>query len=166
MYSMATNNQTNSQGPLNDGQVYIGATSTGRPIAGNITQGAGVTITNAANSITISATGGGMSWNTVSGTSQAAAVNNGYFANNVALVTVTLPATAAVGNVVAVAGQGAGGWSLVANTGQTIIFGASTSSTAGSFSSTNRSDTIFVICQVANTTWQVLSSVSAGLTVV
>ena len=160
---MATNNQTNGQGPLNDGQVYIGSTA-GHPIAGNITPGTGVTITNAANSITISAVGGGITWSTVSGTTQAAAVNNGYFTNNAGVVTVTLPATAAVGAMVAVAGQGAGGWTLAANTGQTIQFGNTATTTAGSWSSTNQFDTIFVVCQVANTTWQVLSSVSAGLT--
>lgn len=160
---MTTNNQTNGQGPLNDGQVYIGATS-GHPIAGNITAGTGVSITNAANSITIAATGGGFTWSTVSGTTQAAAINNGYFANNAGVVTVTLPATAAVGSMIAVCGQGAGGWTLAANTGQTIQFGNTATTTAGSWSSTNQFDTIFVICQVANTTWQVISAVSAGLT--
>jgi hypothetical protein len=160
---MTTNNQTNSQGPLNDGQIFIGATS-GHPIAENITAGTGVTITNSANSITISAAGGGLSWSTVAGTSQAAAVNNGYFTNNAGTVTVTLPATFAVGAIVALAGQGAGGWTLAANTGQTLQFGNTASTSGGSFSSTNQFDTIFVVGQVANTTWQVLSSVSAGLT--
>ena len=104
-------------------------------------------------------------WSTISGTTQAAAVNNGYFANNAGLVTVTLPATAAIGTRVIVAGQGAGGWRLAANAGQTIIYSAVTTSSGGSFSSTHQSDTIEVVCQVANTTWQVLSSVSVGLTV-
>lgn len=160
---MSTNNQTNSQGPLNDGQIYIGSTA-GHPIAENITAGTGVTITNASNSITISATGGALTWSTVTGTTQAAAVNNGYFANNAGTVTITLPATAAVGSIVEVAGQGAGGWTLAANTSQTIQFGNTATTSAGSWSSTNQYDTIRVVCQVANTTWQVLSSVSAGLT--
>lgn len=160
---MTTNNQTNSQGPLNNGEVYIGATA-GQPVAANIGAGSGIAITNGANSITIAATGGGLTWTTVSGTSQSAAVNSGYFANNASTVTVTLPATAAVGSIVAVCGEGAGGWTLAANTGQTIQFGAVASSSAGSWSSTNQFDTIFVICQVANTTWQVISAVSSGLT--
>lgn len=161
---MTTNNQTNSQGALNDGQVYIGATA-GHPIAGNLTAGSGISITNAANSITIASSGGGgLTWNTVSGTSQAAAVNNGYFANNAGVVTVTLPAVAAVGQSVAVMGEGAGGWTLAANTGQTIQFGNQVTTTAGSWSSTQQFDNIFVICMVANTTWAVSSSVSAGLT--
>jgi len=48
-----------------------------------------------------------ITWNNVTGTSQAAAVNNGYVTNNGALVTVTLPASAAVGQAVAISGSGA-----------------------------------------------------------
>ena len=51
--------------------------------------------------------GGGMTWNTVSGTSQTAVVDNGYITNNAGLVTVTLPTTAAVGKVLSIAGQNA-----------------------------------------------------------
>ena len=126
--------------------------------------GTGIGLSLVGNQLTISASGGAMTWNTVSGTSQAAVVNNGYFTNNAGLVTVTLPATAAVGSMIAVAGQGAGGWTLAANTGQTIQFGSVASTSGGSWSSTNQFDTIFVVCQVANTTWQVLSAVSSGLT--
>jgi hypothetical protein len=160
---MTTNNQVNAAGPLNNGEVWIGSTG-GTPLAANITAGTGVSIVNGSNSITINALGGAMTWSTVSGTTQAAAVNNGYFANNAGTVTVTLPATAAVGSQVAVAGEGAGGWTLAANTGQTIQFGNVASTSGGSWSSTNQYDTIQVVCQVANTTWQVLSSVSSGLT--
>jgi hypothetical protein len=103
-------------------------------------------------------------WSTVTGTSQAAAVKNGYFTNNAGLVTVTLPATAAVGDAVEIAGQGAGGWKLAANTGQTIKYINGTSTSGGSLSSTSQFDTARVICQVANTTWQVISSSSMGLT--
>lgn len=95
----------------------------------------------------------GLIWNEVVGTSQAAAVNNAYITNNGGLVTVTLPATAALGSRVAIQGKGAGGWSLVANAGQSIIVGNQTSSVAGSVSSTHRSDAIEVVCITANTTW-------------
>jgi len=148
---------------MTDGQLIIGSTA-GQPAAGTLTAGTGISITNAGNSITIAVTGGGDTWSTVTGTSQAAVVNSGYFTNNAGLVTVTLPATAAVGSIVEVAGQGAGGWKLAANSGQTIQYGNLATTTAGSFASTNQFDTIRVVCQVANTTWQVLSSISAGLT--
>lgn len=106
-----------------------------------------------------------LSWTTVSGTSQAASVNNGYVANNAGAVTVTLPATAAVGALVAVEGLGAGGWVLTANTGQTIKIGSGTTSSSGSLTSAASSDNVYVTCIVANTTWRVRTTNSAGLTI-
>ncbi len=96
----------------------------------------------------------------VTGTSQAAAVNNSYIANNASLVTVTLPATAAVGSVVNVGGLGAGGWLLAQNAGQTIHFGnaTTTTGTGGSIASQNQYDNITVQCVVANTTFVVQAS--------
>lgn len=92
-------------------------------------------------------------WTEVTGSSQAAAVNNSYTANNAGVVTFTLPATAAIGNIIAVQGNGAGGWNVTANTGQTIKLGSSTTSSAGSLASTNRYDAIELVCITANTTW-------------
>ena len=107
----------------------------------------------------------GFNWSVVTASSVNADVNSGIVANRSATpVSILLPASMNVGDEIKVLGMGTGGWSLVANTGQTIIFGNQTSSSAGSWSSTQQSDTIRVICQVANTTWQVLGSVSAGLT--
>lgn len=164
---MSTNNQTNSQGPLNDGQIYIGSTS-GHPIAENITPGTGITITNAANSITIAATGGGLTWSTVTAATLAAAVNNAYVLNHASTpCVVTLPVTAALGSKISLRGlAGSGGWTATANTGQTIQFGNTSSSTAGSWSSTNAGDSCDLECIVANTTWALSNAVTAGLTVV
>ena len=163
---MATNNQTNSQGPLLDGQIYIGATS-GHPIAENITPGTGVTIVNAANSITISTSGGGLTWSTITAATLAAAINNGYVLNHAATpCVVTLPATAAVGSKISLVGlAGSGGWTATANTGQTIQFGNTSSSSAGSWSSTDAGDSCELVCIVANLTWALSNAVSAGLTV-
>lgn len=101
--------------------------------------------------------GGGMTWTEVTGTSQAMAVDNGYIANNAALVTLTLPATAAVGKVVSVVGKGAGGWRIAQNTGQQIHFGdlSSVAGTGGYINSGHRRDCIEVICVVADTEWVV-----------
>jgi hypothetical protein len=105
---------------------------------------------------------------TVSGTSQAAAVNNGYFTNNASLCTVTLPATAAVGDTIVVAGQGAGGWLLAQNASQ-LIHGTNnavtTTGTGGSLASTNQWDAVLVRCVIANTTW-VVHDYAGNLTVV
>lgn len=108
---------------------------------------------------------GSLTWAAAAGTSQAASVASGYITTNGSLCTVTLPGTAAVGDIVGVAGQGAGGWKLAANTGQTIQVGSVATTTAGGAASTNRYDTIQVICIVANTTWSVLYGVSSGYTI-
>lgn len=106
-----------------------------------------------------------VTWTEVLGTTQAATVNSGYITNNAGLVTVTLPATAAVGSMVPIQGKGAGGWRLTANTGQVINVGNTPTSTAGSASSTNQWDAITVICVTANTTWATRSLIGS-LTIV
>lgn len=108
---------------------------------------------------------GTLHWTGVAGTSQAAAVNTGYVIENSSQTTVTLPATAAVGDIVAVAGLGAAGWILAANTGQTIQVGATATTSAGSVTSANRYDQIEVNCLVANTTWGTRFVYSSGVTV-
>lgn len=106
-------------------------------------------------------TGGGLSWSEVTGTSQTAVVNTGYIANNAGLVTITLPATAAVGSVVRIAGKGAGLWKIAQNSGQTINFGslATTAGASGYLEATNRYDAVEILCITANSTWVILSSV-------
>lgn len=105
--------------------------------------------------------GGGITFNEVTGTSQAMAVNNGYIANNASLVTLTLPSTASVGDIVEVIGYGAGGWSVAQNAGQTIHFISSDTTTGagGSLASTVRYDCVTLICTVTNTDWVVSNSV-------
>ena len=106
---------------LTNGQLAIGSTGAD-PSAATLTAGTGVSITNGAGSITVNALGGGLTWTVVTGTTQAAAVNNGYIANNAGLVTVTLPATSAVGDTVAVTGiNNATGWKIAQNAIQSGI---------------------------------------------
>lgn len=160
---------TNSSGvpslssTMTNGQLIIGSTGA-TPTAATLIPGAGVSITNGAASITIAATGGGIAWTTTAGTTQAIAVNNGYVSSNAAQSTFTLPGTAAVGDVAAVEGLGAGGWILAANTGQTIKIGVTTTSSGGTLTSAAASDNVYVTCIVANTTWRVRSTNSTGLT--
>lgn len=123
----------------------------------NVVAGTGVTKTNN----TLVVTGAGIGWTVVTGTTQAAAVNQGYFANNALLVTVTLPATASVGATVRVAGMGNGGWAVAQNAGQSIRMGNVTTTTGvgGSLASTDIGDAVEIVCRVANTEWMVLSMV-------
>ncbi len=145
--------------PLTNGQLAIGNTGND-PTAATLTAGTGISIANASGSITINATGGGLSWVTVTGTTQAIAVNTGYTANNAGLVTLTLPATAAVGDTTVVVGLGAGGWRVAQNASQLIHLGSSTTTTgvAGSLASTNRYDSVTITCVVANTEWTTRAS--------
>lgn len=98
-------------------------------------------------------------WTEVTGTSASMAVENGYIANNAALVTLTLPATAAVGKRVRVIGSGAGGWKIAQNASQVIRSndGATTVGTGGHLDSTGRYDCVELICIVANTDWVIAS---------
>lgn len=131
------------------------------PLIGKVTLtgGTNVTLTQSGQDISIAATGG-VVWTEVTGTSQTAAVNNGYILNNAGLVTLTIPSTAAVGDVVEVAGKGAGGWRIAQNASQLINFGTSvtTTGTGGRLDSVNRYDSVRLLCTTANTTWTVLNS--------
>jgi len=106
------------------------------------------------------ATSGVFPWTDVTGTTQSAAINNGYITNNAGAVTVTLPDTAAVGSVVKVAGLGAGGWVVAVNSGEAINFGnVTTTTTTGTLASTNRYDAVELLCVVADTTWNIVNSI-------
>lgn len=140
------------------------------PTSGNInivgTGGATVTGNPGTSTLTVSVSGTGLSWTEVTGTSANMAVDSGYIANNVALVTLTLPATASIGATIQVAGKGAGLWKIAQNAGQTIHFGASDTTTgaAGSLTATLQYDCIEITCITADTDW-VVTSVLGSLTV-
>lgn len=150
-------------GTMTDGQLIIGGTSA-TPTAAALTAGAGISVTNGTGSITIASTASGLTWANIAGTSQAATVNSGYVVGNAAQTTITLPATAALGSVVAIQGKGAAGWILAANLGQTINVGEAPTSTAGSVTSAAANDAIEVVCVTANTTWSMRSAVTSGFT--
>jgi|GEM_PF-3009629 len=109
--------------------------------------------------------GGGLPFIPVAGTSQTAVAGNAYVCQNAAQTTVLLPATCALGDTVRVYGQGAGGWTLQANGGQTINLGTSPTSTGGSLTSAAANDLLEVSCLVPNTTWQVNYVYSTGLSI-
>lgn len=135
----------------------------------NVLGSGGVTVAGnpGTSTLTISVSGSGISWHEVLTPTQTMAVNNGYIANNAGVVTLTLPAVAAFGDVVQVGGKGAGGWSIAQNAGQTIHYGVldTTTGAGGSLSSIRRYDTVELICITANTDFLVLSGIG-NLTVV
>ena len=125
----------------------------------NVTIGSGLSFSTG----TLSASGGGtgLTWVDQTTTTVTASVNHGYIADNASLVTVTLPGTAAVGDIIRVVGKGAGGWKVAQPTGTTINFGSSatTTGTGGSLASVNQYDAVEMVCVTANTTWVVASSI-------
>lgn len=151
-----------------DGQAFLGATGAD-PAFGTITSSGGsITFTLGANSLNMEAAGGGIMWNEETGTSVTMAVDNGYIANNAALVTLTLPDTAALGSAIKIVGKGAGGWLIAQNAGESIRWDEATVTTTGvggSLASTDDHDFIEILCTTADTVWTVLS-VKGNITVV
>lgn len=148
---------------LTNGQLAIGNTGAD-PTAAALTAGTGITITNAAGSITVAASGGGLTWTDVTGTTQPMSANAGYLADNAGLVTLTLPATAPFGSIIEVKGYGAGGWLIAQNANQQIRFGSATATTVGatgSLASVNFNDGVRLLAAVGGTStiWTVLSSI-------
>ena len=111
--------------------------------------------------------GASFAWSVITA-NQSAAVNNGYIANKASNLILTLPTTAAVGTLIEVTGMNTAlGWTVAQNAGQQIFFGTSTttSGTGGSLSSSNTYDAVRLVCNVANTSWIVISSIG-NITVV
>lgn len=141
--------------------------SAANTITGITTANNGKLVTSAAGVPSITTVGGLIGWTEVTGTSQTAVVNNGYICNNVALVTVTLPSTATVGQVVSIRGSGAGGWKIAQNASGQINVGtsATTAGVGGSVASSNRYDCVDLICITANNIW-VANGIQGNLTIV
>lgn len=139
------------------------------PTAGNINflQSGSISITGSGSNVSFNATGGGLSWIEVTTTSASMVINTGYVTNNGALVTVTLPATAAFGSVIQVVGKGVGGWKIAQNAGQTIRFGnqSTTTGVAGSLASGQFRDAVSFVCSTADTDFTIFDSVG-NMTVV
>ena len=150
-----------------DGQVIIGSTA-GAPAAATISAGAGISITNASNSITIAATGAGFAWTDVTGATQTIVAENGYLANRGLGVAFTLPASGTVGDVFSIVGL-QGSWTLAQAANQQIKFGSSATSVGvgGSLASTNAGDCVECVATntSASTIWRVFSSIG-NITVV
>lgn len=86
--------------------------------------------------------------------------NNEYTANNAAVVSLTLPITAAVGSTIRVNGKGAGGWRIdQQNAGHVIHVGAASTTVGagGSLASATQFASITLRCITANDVWEAIS---------
>lgn len=147
---------------MTNGQVIIGSTGA-TPTAATLTAGAGITVTNGAGAITISAVAAGYTWNNVVAAAQALVAENAYVTNRAAGVTYTLPAAGVLGDSIKIDGGTAGGITTIAqNAGQQIVINglATTVGVAGTLTATGAGDCLVMSCITpgANTVWRVDSS--------
>lgn len=154
-------NAITSIGPLTDGQLLIGSTGN-NPSASTLTAGTNIGITNASGSVTINVQGltNLTTWKTITA-DQTAVVGEGYFCNKAGLLSLSLPASSAVGDVIEVANiNTALGVTITQGANQEIFFGSghSTNGAAGSYSSTDVGDCLKLVCRTANLEWQLVSN--------
>ena len=145
-----------------NGQVIVGSTGAD-PVFATLTGTGGITFTTGAGTLAINGTGGGLTWTTVT-VDAGLTVNTGTVANKAGLLTMTLPASAALGDIIAITGiNTAAGWKIAQNANQQIFFGttSTTLGAAGSLASTAIRDTVYLVCVVAgaSTVYNVVSSI-------
>jgi hypothetical protein len=148
-----------------DGQLLIGNASTELYDVVNLTEGSGISIVNGPGSITISSTGNYLTWiEATLATINPMVAGTGYITNYASgTLQYTLPATAAVGSVFGVAGNSVDGWQINTQSGQSIVFEGVAVTT--SLSSSQRYNSVQLLCITANTVFSVINVVG-NLTVV
>ena len=153
------------------GQVLIATGQTGAGnaeiVANTLTPGAGITITNGVGTITIAASTGAFNWLNI-GTSQTLVKQTGYFCSSGGALSLALPATSSVGDTIKVMLIGSTSWTITQGAGQQIRIAnqTTTSGAGGSLGSNQAGDGITLVCQTADSIWQVTDTVGGGFTVV
>ncbi len=133
--------------------------------------GTGISITTSpvslGGSTTISSTVAGFTWSVITSSTQNLVANNGYISNAGGVITYTLPTIAAVGDSFRITGlPSSGGWTIVENLNQSIVYGSKqTTATTGSLSSTVNTDSVYLVCAVANLTFLAQDSIGNLTTV-
>jgi hypothetical protein len=110
--------------------------------------------------------GSGITWSVVT-VNTALVKSNGYFSNNSSNLTFTLPVTAAVGDTFAVSNMNTGNFIIAQNAGQSIRYGnlVSTVGVGGNLTSSGEGDGITIVCNVANTGFQVMPGTIGNINV-
>ncbi len=124
----------------------------------NLVAGAGISLTPGVNSITIASTAtGSVLWNMIA-VNTVAAVNMGYMANAGVPITLTLPAACAFGDIIWAKDFASGGLVVQPGAGQTIQFNSSTAAVQIDNIGSQVVDSVQLVCSVANSRWDVISS--------
>ena len=99
------------------------------------------------NTLTISVSGTGFTWNLQS-SNLIMAANNGYITNSSSGLTFTLPTDVPFGSAVWVVGDSSGGWTIAQQADQqcTLLGDLTTLGTGGSITSTNPTDAVQLVC--------------------
>lgn len=131
----------------------------------SLVAGAGITITWGVGTITITGgggSGGGFSWNNVTSLLNPVLLlpGNGFVASGAGVVQFTLPAAAAFGDAYTIVGNG-NLWTLSQNAGQSVVLGDKTTTpgVGGNLTASKISDSVTIVCIVANTLFQVTSAI-------
>ena len=98
---------------------------------------------------------GALGWQVVNSATQAEA-NSGYLVNHGGLVTVTLPASPALGDIVRISGVGLGGWKLAQNAGQSIMSATAAVAPPG----------VYWIQEATSQSWWAIASSADGMKLV
>lgn len=146
-------------GVAGNGQLPIGSIG-GNPVLANITAGAGITISNGPGTITISSTTGTLQWTVISG-NQTLVTEHGYICGTPGgALALLLPATSIVGDIIEITLDGATSFQVTQAAGQQIRIGSASTTlgATGTLTSNAQGDSIRMVCSVANTKWNVVSS--------
>lgn len=163
-----TNQSTYTTGDI----LYASATNTLSKLAIG-SSGQVLTVSGGVPSWAAASGGGGLTFNAVSSSTQALAVNNTYYTTFSGLNVMTLPSTAATGSIIQIiAGPSGNTFKVAQNAGQLIYYAAqngvsvvTTTGTSGYLQSADPNTIVTLICVVANTTWQVLYANNNNITV-
>jgi len=95
----------------------------------------------------------------VTGTSSALVAGNSYIANNAGIVTLTLPSTGTLGDIIQIIGKGAGLFKIAQNASQQIFITASatTAGVTGSLTAVEQYACITLRCTTTNTGWTAIN---------
>ena len=159
-------------GPLNESggggggaTVFVTNSGTAIPLAGVLEiLGAGsITTSGAGNVITISISGTGFTWNTITSASNPTQIiaENAYITAGTSQCNLILPLTASVGDSFIVTGL-TSLFQIQQNANQSIIFGMLTTTTGatGSITSTGSGDHVTVVCVSTNLIFKVIDSMA------
>lgn len=125
----------------------------------NVLGSAGATTSGSGNTITISVSGSGFTWNVVTSANNIVSLipENGYVTKGGTQVVFVLPATSAVGDTYKIVGYG-NLFKITQNAGQSITLGFNTTTVGvgGDITATAARDTMEIVCVTANLEFQIV----------